>query len=157
MNMESSDNTQTKVVSVNFRHNKNTEYTTLAKKCINTPSTTPMYSSSYYSNSHNSNASNSTMDGYINCTFYEWSRIDDKNRKFTRESELFKFLEESKITLTDDDKHSIKHKYMLFITCIPGENRLLISASFYGLQNMLEEAYKKKGLSVPKSFYSALV
>lgn len=153
--MESCDNIQTKVdvVSVDFKHNKNTEYTTIAKKCINTPSiTAPMYNGGSYYTSNNKD-----FDGYINCTFYEWSRIDDKYRKFERESQLFKFLEESNIILDDDDKYAIKHKYMLFITCIPGENRLLISASFYGLQNMLEEAYKKKSLSVPKSFYSTLV
>lgn len=159
--MESCDNIQTKVdiISVDFKHNKNTEYTTLAKKCINTPSvTSPMYNgSSYYSSYNSGTTENNNYDGYINCTFYEWSRIDDKHRKFDRESQLFKFLEESKIVLDEGDKYTIRHKYMLFMTCIPGENRLLISASFYGLQNMLEEAYKKKGLSVPKSFYSTLV
>ena len=154
--MESSDNTQTKVVSVNFRNNKNTEYTTLAKKCINTPSTTPMYSSSYYSNSHNSNASNSTMDGYINCTFYEWSRIDDKTRQFFNMKELKDFIKECDIVLDKEDEDRIKRGYTWFITCVPGERTLIISTTFYGLQCLLETAYKNKNLNVPKSYYSTL-
>lgn len=136
------------IISVDFKHNKNDEYTEIAKKCINTPTpTTPMYNTTSYTNNDN-------RDSYVNCTFYEWSRIDDKHRKFEKESQVIDFLKQSNIIIDEDDMYAIKHKYMLFMTCVPGENRLLISQSYYGLQNLLEEAYKKKGISVPKSYYS---
>lgn len=146
-----------KILSLDLKHNKNVEYRTLAKKCIDSPSVSNSgtYASYTSPTGYYGGNSQSTIN-HINCTFYEWSRIDGTTRKFNDEESLYKFLSESKIDVTNEDRYSIRSKYMLFITCIPGENRLLISSSYYGLQNMLENCYKEKKLSVPKTFYSTL-
>lgn len=150
--------TEVKIKKVDLRHNKYSECRESAMKCIeNNPygySTTSY--SGYGNNSYNYASTLSDDKNSINCKFYEWSRIDDKTRQFFNMKELKDFFKECDIVLDKEDEDRIKRGYTWFITCTPGEKTLIISTTFYGLQCLLETAYKNKNLNVPKSYYSTL-
>lgn len=67
--------------------------------------------------------------------FYEWSDIYREPIKFPYTISFFKFLDSSKINVTDADVNKFKATNGCHIVCKPGKNELIIGESYEIMKN----------------------
>ena len=72
----------------------------------------------------------SWVGDYINMFFYEWSNIDSKPRHFPYSTEFYRFLDSSKLNLTDEINKLFRSKSGCHMICIPNTHNLLIAESY---------------------------
>lgn len=86
------------------------------------------YISSYNFNSY------SWMGDYIKVNFYEWSDINRSPRYFPYSTEFYRFLDASKLNLTNEQNALIKSCNGCHITCAPGSHDLIVGSSYEDLK-----------------------
>lgn len=81
----------------------------------------------------------SSSSDYFNMRFYEWSEIYDSPRIFTSRKEFLKFIADSKIEVSDEDKRQINYNSGLYAICAKNTSTLLLSNTFFNLKKAFEE------------------
>jgi hypothetical protein len=70
-----------------------------------------------------------------NISFYEWSDIYREPIKFSHTIPFFKFLDSSKINVTDADVNKFKVNPGCHIVCKPGKNELIVGETYEVMKN----------------------
>jgi hypothetical protein len=70
-----------------------------------------------------------------NVNFYEWSDIYREPIKFSHTIKFFKFLDSSKINVTDADVNKFKATQGCHIVCKPGKNELIVGETYEIMKN----------------------
>ena len=82
-----------------------------------------------------------SWDGYYyNVYFYEWSDINSNPKRFPYSTALYKFLDSSKINLTDEQNDIIKTRTGIHMICIPGTHDLVLGNTHEELKEKFEAA-----------------
>ena len=111
------------------------------KKEASKVSTTSYGGNSYY----NSRWKDVPKEFQITLFFYEWSSMNKGAKTFYDRREFMKFLEESKITYTEEQKKKLDYDTYLYVTCYPNKSELMIADTYWKLDTALKEA---KGIKV---------
>jgi hypothetical protein len=74
----------------------------------------------------------------VNYYFYEWSDLNREPRYFPFSIPFYKFLDSSKIDMVDEENNRLKAFKTCYITCVPGQNRLIIEQTFDKLKESFE-------------------
>ncbi len=85
-----------------------------------------------YNSTYTSNYKTST---YI--YFYEWSDMSRGCKVFNDTTEFYKFLKESNISCTEEQKNKIHSCSWVYASCIPGINLLIVENQYYALKETL--------------------
>jgi hypothetical protein len=88
---------------------------------------------------------------YVNIRFYEWSNLDIEPKFFSHSIAFYRFLDECKINLTDEQNNKIKSNSGCHITCIPGTHDLVIGTSYDSLKSNFNLAKILKSVNEPES------
>ena len=83
-----------------------------------------------------------------NISFYEWSDIYREPIKFSHTTPFFKFLDSSKINVTDADVNKFKANPGCHIVCKPGKNELIVGETYEVMKNKF--ITEKVLMSVPE-------
>ena len=75
---------------------------------------------------------------YVNLFFYEWSDINSTPRHFPNTTELYKFIDECKLNLTDEINDKFKRTAGCHMICIPGTHDLIIAETLQDLRREFE-------------------
>ena len=81
----------------------------------------------------------SWVGDYINLFFYEWSDINSEPRHFPHTTAFYRFLDSSKLNLTDEINEKFKHVPGCHMTCVPGTHDLIIGITYQDLKRQYEE------------------
>ena len=83
------------------------------------------------------------------CTiyFYEWSTMNMGSKAYYSYKAFFQFLDDSKITYTDDDVKILKESSFGYAVCKPQESVLMVADKYWTLKDSLEKIQKEKGLN----------
>ena len=81
----------------------------------------------------------SWVGDYINLFFYEWSDINSEPRHFPHTTALYRFLDSSKLNLTDEINNRFKQTPGCHMTCVPGTHDLIIGLTYQDLKRQYEE------------------
>ena len=84
-----------------------------------------------------------------NISFYEWSDIYREPIKFSHTVPFFKFLDSSKINVTDADVNKFKANPGCHIVCKPGKNELIVGETYEVMKNKF--ITEKVLMSVPEN------
>ena len=86
----------------------------------------------------------STMYGNVNSDycmiyFYEWSSLDNNQRKFYSYSNFYRFCNDYGIKVNEQDRTQLRGMNIAYVTCMPNKNELISAATSYGLQSLLDK------------------
>jgi len=82
-------------------------------------------------------------------SFYEWSDIYREPIKFSHTVSFFRFLDSSKINVTDADVNKFKSTPGCHIVCKPGKNELIVGETYEVMKNRF--ITEKALMSVPEN------
>lgn len=73
------------------------------------------------------------------CSFYEWSNINNIPKKFSRGRDFFEFLDKCHIKYTEDNKKAFNTYYTFFAACKKGKAELILTRYKTELYEKLNE------------------
>lgn len=95
------------------------------------------YDSGFYSDSY-------YHSDYCAIYFYEWSSMDGNQHKFYSYSNFYRYCDDNGIKVSDSDKETMRGYSVVYATCIPGKNELMMASTSYGLQSLLDVFNEKE-------------
>ena len=83
------------------------------------------------------------------CTiyFYEWSTMSLGSKVYYSYKKFYEFLDESKISYSDEDVKALKGCSFGYAVCKPGESVLMVADKYWTLKESLKAIQEEKGLN----------
>lgn len=93
------------------------------------------YTSSYYNNSSGDYYSSD----YCVIYFYEWSSVHGSQHTYYSFNNFFRYCSDNNIIISDAIKSEMRKMSLIYCTCEPESNNLMLSDSYLNLDNKLKE------------------